>query len=224
MMHNSAHASNPAPAAGSAAAGAAQALAHTCAAPGLCGCAACAALREQYAARRAMEEQERLEEALDHDVGLSHKDQDEQTFSAYIPAVFSADSFQPHPDEVFETSSLSCLAPPRPSYRLRLCSETITRGLLTNAQLEAISLACAQHQMRLPVSGERPAFFLGDGPGVGKGRAAAGLIFENWLHGRRRALWFSASGDLIADARRDLDEIGAGAVVCRSLRAISVAH
>jgi len=196
--------------------------AHTCTGPGLGtrDCARCAEIREQAAARRAMEEQQRLEEALDHDVGLSHEDQDEQTFSAYVPAVFSADSFKPHPDEVFETSSLSCLAPPRPSYRLRLCSQTIIRGLLTNAQLEAIALACAQHEMRLPVSGERPAFFLGDGPGVGKGRSAAGLIFENWLHGRRQALWFSVSGDLIADARRDLDEIGAGAIACRSLRTV----
>jgi hypothetical protein len=163
-----------------------------------------------------------LEEALDQDVGLSHEDQDEQTFCNYIPSVFSSDVFQPHPDEIFETSSLSCLAPPKPTYQLRMCSQTIIRGLLTNAQLEAIALACAQHEMRLPVSGERSGFFLGDGPGVGKGRSAAGLIFENFLHGRRKALWFSVSTDLIADARRDLDEIGAGKVACCSLRTVPV--
>ena len=55
--------------------------------------------------QRDLEEQQRLEEALDQDVGLSHEDQDEQTFCNYIPSVFSSDVFQPHPDEIFETSS-----------------------------------------------------------------------------------------------------------------------
>ena len=29
----------------------------------------------------------------------------------------------------------------------------------------------------------------GDGAGVGKGRTVAGLIYENYLLGRKRALW-----------------------------------
>jgi len=63
---------------------------------------------------------------------------------------------------------MSCLPPPKTTYKLNICSKTILRGLLTNAQLEAISLACSQHELRLPGTGERAAFFLGDGPGVGK--------------------------------------------------------
>ena len=57
-----------------------------------------------------------------------------------------------------------------------------------------------------------------DGPGVGKGRQAAGIILENYLHGRERALWLSVSGDLVADARRDIEDIGGGKVACHNLR------
>ena len=57
-----------------------------------------------------------------------------------------------------------------------------------------------------------------DGPGVGKGRQAAGIILENYLHGRERALWFSVSGDLVADARRDIEDIGGGKVTCKNLK------
>ncbi len=38
----------------------------------------------------------------------------------------------------------------------------------------------------------------------------AGIIFENYLLGRKRALWFSVSTDLKYDAERDLSDIGAG--------------
>ena len=33
------------------------------------------------------------------------------------------------------------------------------------------------------------------------------LIFENYLHGRKRALWLSVSNDLRVDAERDLRDI-----------------
>ena len=53
---------------------------------------------------------------------------------------------------------------------------------------------------------------------VGKGRQAAGIIFENYLRGRNKGLWFSASPDLVADARRDLNDIGADSVKCWNLK------
>ena len=37
-------------------------------------------------------------------------------------------------------------------------------------------------------NGDRAGFFIGDGAGVGKGRTIAGLIWENWQHGRKKAL------------------------------------
>jgi hypothetical protein len=57
------------------------------------------------------------------------------------------------------------------------------------------------------------------GTGVGKGRQIAGLVFENYLRGRRKHVWVSVSGDLVDDARRDMRDIGKPSFrVCRGLR------
>jgi hypothetical protein len=48
----------------------------------------------------------------------------------------------------------------------------------------------------------RAGFFLGDGAGVGKGRQAAGLIYEHHRCGGRRVLWISVSNDLKAGSYR----------------------
>lgn len=53
---------------------------------------------------------------------------------------------------------------------------------------------------------------LGDGAGVGKGRTVAGVIFENYLNGRKKAIWVSVSNDLKYDAERDLGDIGANMI------------
>lgn len=37
----------------------------------------------------------------------------------------------------------------------------------------------------------------------------AGVIYENYLKGRKRAIWVSVSNDLKYDAERDLADIGA---------------
>ena len=44
---------------------------------------------------------------------------------------------------------------------------------------------------------------------MGKGRQLAGLIFDNYNRGRKKHIWISTSKDLVEDARRDLDDIGA---------------
>ena len=49
---------------------------------------------------------------------------------------------------------------------------------------------------------------LGDGTGCGKGRQVATIVLDQWLRGRRRALWLSHSDKLIEDARRDWTAIG----------------
>jgi len=45
--------------------------------------------------------------------------------------------------------------------------------------------ARAQHE-RFLADGRRRGFYMGDGPGVGKGRQVAGIVFENFLRGRRK--------------------------------------
>ncbi|MFX6011484.1 strawberry notch-like NTP hydrolase domain-containing protein, partial [Acinetobacter baumannii] len=51
-------------------------------------------------------------------------------------------------------------------------------------------------------------FMLGDGTGAGKGRQSAGIILDNWLRGRRKAVWISKSDKLIEDAQRDWSALG----------------
>lgn len=113
-----------------------------------------------------------------------------------------------HPDPVVETASLASVLPPNVYYTLKLPKETINTGKLSALQLEAVVYACQQHDHILR-NGERAGFLIGDGAGVGKGRTIAGIIYENYLCGRKKALWVSVSTDLKYDSERDLEDIGA---------------
>ena len=57
----------------------------------------------------------------------------------------------------------------------------------------------------------RRGWMLGDGTGCGKGRQVAAVILDNMLRGRSRALWLSASANLLEDARRDWCALGGSA-------------
>ena len=54
----------------------------------------------------------------------------------------------------------------------------------------------------------RRGWMLGDGTGAGKGRQVAGILLDNWLKGRCRAVWVSKSDKLIEDAQRDWSALG----------------
>ena len=54
----------------------------------------------------------------------------------------------------------------------------------------------------------RRGWMLGDGTGAGKGRQVAAIVLDNWLRGRKRALWLSQSDKLLEDARRDWTALG----------------
>jgi len=62
----------------------------------------------------------------------------------------------------------------------------------------------------------------GDGTGVGKGRTVAGIIFENYLNDRKKAIWLSVSNDLKYDCERDLNDIGAYTIKVHSLHKVSI--
>lgn len=114
-----------------------------------------------------------------------------------------------------ETASLSSVEPTDVWYKLTLPEETIRSGALSALQLESITYAAQQHEHLLP-DGTRAGFLVGDGAGVGKGRTIAGIIFENYLKGRKRAIWVSVSNDLKYDAERDLKDIGASKIEVRN--------
>ena len=132
-----------------------------------------------------------------------------ETYSNYWPSKLKIG--KPHPDPVVETASLASVEPPDVWYELSLPDELIDRGKLSALQLESVTYASQQHEQFL-ASGERAGFLIGDGAGVGKGRTIAGIIFENFLQGRKKAIWVSVSNDLKYDAERDLRDIGANNV------------
>eukprot|EP00985_Skeletonema_marinoi_P001893 scaffold767_cov144-Skeletonema_marinoi.AAC.11 len=129
-----------------------------------------------------------------------------------------------HPDPVVENSTLSAVEPPEVEYNLAMPADVISKGKLSNLQLEAIVYGCQRHLIDLPLKegvvfdgGEvvvekpvRAGFLLGDGAGMGKGRTLAGFVIENLARGRNRHVWISVSSDLYEDAKRDLRDLGLG--------------
>lgn len=53
----------------------------------------------------------------------------------------------------------------------------------------AYTLFVAQQHEVILQNNQRAGFLIGDGAGVGKGRTVAGIILENYLKGRKKALW-----------------------------------
>ncbi|XP_024207632.2 protein strawberry notch homolog 2 isoform X1 [Pan troglodytes] len=163
--------------------------------------------QEQSVQSQPEEEDEAEEEEAEE---LGHT----ETYADYVPS--KSKIGKQHPDRVVETSTLSSVPPPDITYTLALPSD---RGALSALQLEAITYACQQHEVLLP-SGQRAGFLIGDGAGVGKGRTVAGVILENHLRGRKKALWFSVSNDLKYDAERDLRDIEATGIAVHALSKI----
>ncbi len=134
---------------------------------------------------------------------------------------------QVHPTKLVQSAAMASIAPPKPSYRPMLPANIL--GLLSDAQLETVIYAGEAHSDYLAGSWTvddtfdviqaapadaakavrfRRGFMLGDGTGAGKGRQSAGIILDNWLRGRRKAVWISKSDKLIEDAQRDWSALG----------------
>ncbi|XP_039497158.1 protein strawberry notch isoform X1 [Drosophila santomea] len=169
--------------------------------------AAAAAAAAAHASAAAYVQQE--EDEVDYEeMGVA------ETYADYWPAKLKLG--KKHPDAVVETASLSSVEPCDVYYKLSLPHETINSGHLSALQLESITYASQAHDHLLP-DGSRAGFLIGDGAGVGKGRTIAGIIYENYLKGRKKALWISVSNDLKYDAERDLSDIGATRIEVHAL-------
>jgi predicted RNA methylase len=136
---------------------------------------------------------------------------------------------RPHPTKLVQSAAMASVRAPIPSYRPLLPSRLVSEGVLSDAQLETIIYAGEAHAEFLPARYTvdetldnlslareddanavqfRKGFFLGDGTGAGKGRQAAGIVLDNWLKGRRKAVWISKSDKLLEDAQRDWSALG----------------
>jgi predicted RNA methylase len=158
----------------------------------------------------------------------------ETRFSANLYEPYTLQSLRiadakPHPTMLVQSAAMAAVAPPRPSYRPHLPPRLASAGILSDAQCESVIYAGEAHCGHLsgaytvdetydhvsaaPADNEtavrfRRGWFLGDGTGAGKGRQVAAIILDNWLKGRKRALWISKSDKLIEDAERDWTAIG----------------
>lgn len=147
-------------------------------------------------------------------------------YEPYAPERIRIPGAKPHPTKLVQSAAMASVVPPIPTYRPHLLPGVVENGLLSDAQLETLIYAGEAHEkflmghwrldeaMMLHPAAEadgttyRRAFFIGDGTGSGKGRQVTGIVLDNWLKGRRRALWISKSEDLLEDAQRDWSDLG----------------
>ena len=150
-------------------------------------------------------------------------------YEAYEPQSIVIPQAKAHPTKLMQSAAMASVPGPKASYVPTLPTKLVTDGILSDAQLESIIYAGEAHgghlsghftvndsyeQVERASEDNRQAvqfrrgWSLGDGTGCGKGRQVAGIILDNWLKGRKRAVWISKSDKLLEDARRDWMALG----------------
>lgn len=144
-------------------------------------------------------------------------------YLAYRPSRITIPGAIDHPTPLVESNAMGSIAAPIPAYQPMVTPHLVTKGLLSKAQLETVIYAgeaferdiayvpaAESRENEEPVAPRpyRGGFFLGDGTGAGKGRQVAAIILDQWLRGRRKAVWVSMTEALLEDARRDWCDLG----------------
>jgi hypothetical protein len=157
------------------------------------------------------------------------EDQDSGLYQRYSVRRIAIKGAEEHKSALTQSASLAGVRPPLPSYKPTFPKAVTENALLSDAQLETIIYAGEAHNRLFDgryrwdeekeelvqvadtdMEGKRVrcGYFLGDGTGVGKGRQVAGLILDNWMQGRKRAIWLSKTESLLEDAKRDWTALG----------------
>lgn len=131
----------------------------------------------------------------------------DSVYSTYSPSKVHIKGAKKHPAKLVESAAMGAVLPPDPTYTPALPARIAKEGILSDAQFENVVYAGQAHSQSLP-DGRRKGYFIGDGTGVGKGRQLAGIIMDNYLQGRTKAVWVSEKTGLVNDARRDWSDLG----------------
>ncbi len=149
----------------------------------------------------------------------------DSVFEGYQPQRLQIPGAKPHPGPLVQSSAMASVLPPAPTYTPNLPKETIEKGLVSIAQIEAVVYAGQSHQQLLETKvGDteardyglkagtpyRRGFFIGDGTGVGKGREIGAILLDNIRQGRKKHVWVSEKQGLMNDAARDFAGIQDG--------------
>lgn len=143
----------------------------------------------------------------DVDRGAVLEENPDSVYSTYVPRKVNIKGAKKHPARLVESAAMAAVEPPDVTYTPALPASIAEKGILSDAQLENVVYAGQAHEQTLG-DGRRKGYFIGDGTGVGKGRQISGIIMDNFLQGRKKAVWISASAELVNDARRDWQDLG----------------
>lgn len=113
----------------------------------------------------------------------------------WTPEIARHDDLQAHPSRLIQSATLATVEPPVATYRPRLTRRVIRSGRVSDAQFEFLVAAGQAHSRHLPTDprspGETPkrvGIFLADGTGAGKTNEMLGVVMDNRLRGRHKAV------------------------------------
>lgn len=122
----------------------------------------------------------------------------------WAPEIAFHEDLLPHPSRLIQSATLATVEPPVTTYRPRLTRRVIKSGRISDAQFDFIVAAGQAHSRHLPADpniandvDRRVGIFLADGTGAGKTNEMLGVVMDNRLHGRFKAI-------LIVEKRRHL--------------------
>ena len=126
---------------------------------------------------------------------------DDGVYATFVAPDIPVKGGKKHPAVLVESAAMAAVSMPKATYKPSLPADVVKNNL-SDAQLVTVTYAGQAHEQKLP-DGRRKGFFVGDGTGVGKGRQIAGIILDNFVQGRTKAVWISKNNDLYGDAIRD---------------------